>query len=99
MIILRPEQMESLTEERRESILRRSMEDISSVYLEVRDIVQDIQKRGDAVSVEHYTKFKASLCAEDILVTKEEIEKAYQAVDNNIVKELKNAAKNIEKFH
>jgi histidinol dehydrogenase len=99
MIILKPEQMESLTKERRESILRRSMEDISSVYLEVRDIVQDIQKRGDAVSVEHYTKFKDNLCAEDILVTKEEIERAYQAVDSNIVKELKNAAKNIEKFH
>jgi histidinol dehydrogenase len=99
MIILKTEQMESLTKERRGSILRRSMEDISSVYLEVRDIVQDIQKRGDAVSVEHYTKFKANLCAEDILVTKEEIERAYQAVDNNIVKELKNAAKNIEKFH
>ncbi|HGE69816.1 TPA: histidinol dehydrogenase [Candidatus Poribacteria bacterium] len=99
MNILKSEQLESLTKERKESILRRSMEDISSVYLEVGEIVQDIQKRGDIVSVEHYKKFKENLTAQDILVTKEEIEKAYKAVDANVIKELKNAAKNIEKFH
>jgi histidinol dehydrogenase len=91
--------MESLTKERKEAIMRRSMEDISSVYLEVRDIVQDIQKRGDIVSIEHYTKFKHDITSDDIVVTKEEIERAYQSVDSNVVKELKTAAKNIEKFH
>jgi histidinol dehydrogenase len=91
--------MESLTKERKEAIMRRSMEDISSVYLEVRDIVQDVQKRGDIVSIEHYTKFKHDITSDDIVVTREEIERAYQSVDSNVVKELKTAAKNIEKFH
>lgn len=99
MDILKSEQLESLSRERKESILRRSMEDISSIYLEVREIVQDIQERGDEVSVEHYKKFKDNLTAQDILVTREEIEKAYQTVDAQVIKELKNAAKNIEKFH
>jgi len=99
MSILKPERMESLTKERKESIMRRSMEDISSVYLEVRDIVQDIQKRGDIVSVEHYVKFKQDITPEDIVVTRDEIENAYKTIDGNIIKELKTAAKNIEKFH
>jgi len=99
MSILKPERMESLTKERKEAIMRRSMEDISSVYLEVRDIVQDVQKRGDIVSIEHYTKFKHDITSDDIVVTREEIERAYQSVDSNVVKELKTAAKNIEKFH
>jgi histidinol dehydrogenase len=99
MNILTPERLENLTKERKESIVRRSMEDISSVYLEVRDIVQDIQKRGDIVSVEHYEKFKKDINADDIVVTKEEIEKAYKTIDPKVIDELKNAARNIEKFH
>jgi histidinol dehydrogenase len=99
MSLLKVERLESLSKERLESIVRRSMEDISSVYLDVRDIVQDIKNRGDIVSVEHYEKFKKNLTSDDIIVTKEEIEKAYESVDPQVVKELKNAAKNIEKFH
>jgi len=99
MSILKVERLESLSKERMESIVRRSMEDISSVYLDVRDIVQDIKNRGDIVSVEHYEKYKNDITADDIVATREEIENAYKAVDPKIVKELKNAAKNIEKFH
>lgn len=99
MSILKPERLESLTNERKEAIVRRSMEDISSVYLDVRNIVQDIQNRGDIVSVEHYEKFKKDITSDDIVVTREEIEKAYEVVDPKVVSELKNAAKNIEKFH
>ncbi|HGJ65973.1 TPA: histidinol dehydrogenase [bacterium] len=99
MSLLKVERLESLSKERLESIVRRSMEDISSVYLDVRDIVHDIKNRGDIVSVEHYEKFKKNLTSDDIIVTKEEIEKAYESVDPKVVTELKNAAKNIEKFH
>ncbi len=99
MSILKVERLESLSKERMESIVRRSMEDISSVYLDVRDIVQDIKNRGDIVSVEHYKKYKNDITADDIVATREEIENAYKAVDPKVVEELKNAAKNIEKFH
>lgn len=99
MIIIKPERIETLTEERKGAILRRSMEDISSVYLEVRDIVLDIQNRGDIVSIEHYRKFKEDISADDLMVTKEEIDKAYKSLDSKVVDELRIAAKNIEKFH
>ena len=79
MTIIKPERMESLTKERKEAILRRSMEDISSIYLEVRDIVLDVQKRGDDVSIEHYRKFKEDISSDDLVVTREEIDKAYES--------------------
>jgi histidinol dehydrogenase len=99
MTIIKPERMESLTKERKEAILRRSMEDISSIYLEVRDIVLDVQKRGDIVSIEHYRKFKEDISSDDLVVTREEIDKAYQSLDDKVIDKLKAAAENIEKFH
>jgi len=99
MRIVEPELMESLTKERREAILRRSMEDISSVYLEVRDTVLDVQKRGDIVSIEHYRKFKEDINSDDLVVSREEIDKAYQSLDDRVIDKLKAAAENIEKFH
>jgi histidinol dehydrogenase len=99
MAIMKPERMESLTKERKQAILRRSMEDISSIYLEVRDIVLDVQKRGDTVSIEHYRKFKEDINSDDLVVTREEIDKAYQSLDDRVIDKLKAAAENIEKFH
>lgn len=98
-IAMKPENIGNLTKEQKNAILRRSMEDISSIYLEVRDIVLDIQKRGDTVSIEHYKKYKDDINADDLVVTKEEIDKAYESVDNKVIDELKVAAANIEKFH
>ncbi len=99
MSIIKPERIENLSKERREGIIRRSMEDISSIYLEVRDIVLDVQKRGDIVSIEHYRKFKEDISSGDLVVTKEEIEEAYQSLDKKVIHQLNVAAKNIEKFH
>ena len=99
MAILKPERIEVLTEERKKAILRRSMQDISDIYLQVRDIVLDIQKRGDIVSIEHYRKLKKDIGPDDLEVTKEEVDRAYEAVDDNLIDELKTAAANIEKFH
>jgi len=99
MNIMKPEHIENLTKERKESILRRSMEDVSSVYLEVRDIVLDIQKRGDIVSIEHYKKLKQDISTSDLVVAREEIDRAYRSLDINVINELKVASKNIEKFH
>ena len=99
MTIIKPERIEDLTAERKETILRRSMQDISEIYLDVRDIVLDIQKRGDIVSIDHYRKFKEDIGPDDLVVTQEEIDKAYEALDDDLIDKLKAAAANIEKFH
>ena len=99
MGILRVERLVELSRERREALIRRSMADISDVYTDIRNTLEDIRRRGDAVSVEHYKKYKEDITATDIEVTREEIDRAYEAVGDEIVAELKVAAANIEKFH
>jgi len=99
MAIISPEFIKDITRERKQAIMRRSMEDISSIYLEVRDIVMDIQKKGDIVSIEHYKKFKDNISPQDLIVTKDEIDRAYTTIDEKVIEKLKLAAKNIEKFH
>jgi len=75
------------------------MLDVSSAYLETRDIVFDVRDRGDVVTLEHYRKFKEDINKDDLVVTQGEIDQAYQAVDGDVIEKLKFAAKNIEKFH
>ncbi|MGD8563638.1 MAG: histidinol dehydrogenase [Desulfarculaceae bacterium] len=96
---LSPEKLADLDPKRRESILRRSMEDVSSIYEDVKAILDDIRTRQDAVNVEHYTKLKSGLKAEDFLVTQTEIKEAYKQVSTEVVEHLQKAAANIRTFH
>jgi len=96
---LKPEYLKEISQERKKTILKRAMVDVSSVYLEMRDIVFDVRDRGDVVTLEHYRKFKEDISQDDLIVTPAEIEQAYQTIEGNIVEKLKFAAKNIEKFH
>ncbi len=99
MDVLKIEFLNNISEDRKKAILKRSMEDISSIYQEVREIVLDIQKHGDAVALKHYKKLKQDINADDLIVKREEIEKAYDSVDKKLIDALKVSAKNIEKFH
>ena len=97
--MIKPEVLAQLSPDRRRDILKRSMEDISSVLEDIRRTVYDVRDRGDAVSVEHYTKYKADLSATDLEVTRQETEAAYQVVPADVVEHLKFAADNIRRFH
>lgn len=99
MIKLRPEKISELTPERTRSIMERSMEDISSIFEEMRLIVNDIKAHGDAVALRHYKKHKEDITGADLEVTRGEIEQAYSQVDPRVVENLKIAAENIIKFH
>lgn len=96
---IKPEYLNGLSDERLQTILKRSMEDISAIYLQVRDIVMDVHARGDIVTLEHYRKYKEDITENDLVVSKEELERAYEKTDEEIVEKLKFAAANIEKFH
>ncbi len=98
-IELRPERIDDLGPERRKVIMERSMEDISSVYEDVRKIVADVKSRGDAVALEHYKKHKEDISPADLEVTPAEIQEAYNQVDPEVVECLKRAARNITRFH
>ncbi len=96
---LTPETIDSLSPEKYKAIMERSMEDISSIYGDVRNIVEDIKNRGDAVTLEHYKKHKDDIAPSDLEATPEEIKEAYKQLDPEVVECLKIAAKNIIKFH
>ncbi|MBW1829898.1 MAG: histidinol dehydrogenase [Deltaproteobacteria bacterium] len=94
-----PEKIDSLSPEKYKAVMERSMEDISSVFEDVRNIVNDIKTRGDAVTLEHYKKHKDDIAPSDLEVTPEEIKEAYNQLDPHVVECLKAAAQNIIKFH
>ena len=97
--MLEPERIADLSAERRQAILKRSMEDVSAIFADMRDVCVDIAARGDAVTLEHYTKYKADISPADLVVTREETDAAYDAVDPQVVDYLRFAASNIETFH
>jgi len=98
-MIIEPQRIEDLSPEERVNVMERSMEDISSVYEEIRKIVEEIRGNGDDVSLKHYRKHKEDISQADLEVTSEEIEQAYKQIDPKVVDSLKVAAENITKFH
>ncbi len=96
---MQPMKIDELTPDKKKAIMERSMEDISSIYEDVRKIVMDIRERGDAVTLDHYKKHKPDITPSDLEVTRQEIEEAYQQLDPKVVECLKVAAANITKFH
>ena len=96
---IKPERIDDLSPEKLRTVVERSMQDISSVYEDVRKIVEDVKNSGNAVALEHYRKHKDNIASSDLEVTREEIDDAYKQVDSKIVDYLKAAAQNITKFH
>jgi histidinol dehydrogenase len=96
---LKPEKIDDLSAKKRRMIMERSMEDISGIYEDVRKIVEDIKENGDSVSLKHYRKHKEDISPNDLEVTREEIENAYDQIEAKVVDCLKKAAENIIKFH
>jgi histidinol dehydrogenase len=99
MEYLKPEWINNLSDQRRKSLLQRSMEDVSGVYEAVRDIVRLVRLEGDPYLVENHRQFKKDLRVKDLLVHPDEIKEAYAKVEKGFLTALKSAAANIEKFH
>ena len=73
MEFIKPERLTDLSPERKETLLKRSMEDISDIYEETRAIVYDVKKGGDQVILKHYQKYKSDIRLKDLRVQPEEI--------------------------
>jgi len=98
-MILKPERIDNIRPEQYRTIIKRSSEDIDSIYEEVRKIVLDVRDNGDQVAIDHYKKYKHGLTLKDLEVKKEEVEEAYRNVDSKVIDALKFASDNILKFH
>ncbi len=81
-------------------ILKRSTGDYGPYEATVKEIVADVEARGDAALLEYTAKFDhAELTASTLRVTDEEIEDAYRAVDPELLSVIRKAIKNIEDYH
>ncbi|MBE9592154.1 MAG: histidinol dehydrogenase, partial [Proteobacteria bacterium] len=99
-MILKPDKIDNLRPEQYRIIMKRSSEDISSIYEEVRKIVLDVKDHGEQVFLNYYKeKYKPDLTLKDLEVTKEDVEEAYRNVDSKVIDALKFASENIVKFH
>lgn len=79
-------------------LIKRSQADISEVLNIVSDILKDVKENQDEAVKRYTAKFdKAEL--DDLQVSKDEIKKAYDNLDKNLIEALKRASANIEKFH
>lgn len=99
MGIIEVERLSELSDERYNDIMQRSMEELGDIYEEMRAICEEIRQRGDAVTLEHYAKYKDGIAAADLKATEHEIRAAYDEVPAEVVEHLKFAAGNIERFH
>lgn len=96
---LKPESLAGLSPQRKDAIMRRSLEDVSQVNERVRSILDDIQKAGDDANLKEHGKLKPGMTAGDFRVTSQETKEAYAQVPKQVVEHLQKAAANIEKFH
>ena len=78
--------------------IKRSEQDVNNVLDIVSDILQNVKDNGDKAIGEYTEKFDGVLI-ENLKVSKDEIEEAYDTLEDELLTALKNAAENIEKFH
>jgi histidinol dehydrogenase len=93
------EYLDKLPAERREQLLNRSKTDVTEVLEDVRRILTDLRREGDAESLRWHRQYKADLTVHDLEVTEAEIEAAHRTLDPKVLDALKVAAANIDKFH
>ena len=84
--------------EQMDQLLKRSESDQSDIENTVKDIIDNIKKRGDEALLEYTNKFDGVELS-DIKVTKEEITAAREAVGEGFLEILEEAAANIKEYH
>ena len=82
------------------NLLKRSPNNYGQFEATVNEIIANVRTNGDKALFEYTAKFdKFDLNADNIKVTKAEIEEAYSKLDPELVEVLKHSAENIRAFH
>lgn len=82
------------------NLLGRNPGSYSEYEATVNEIITSIRERGDSALFEYTKKFdKCDITSENILVTKDEIQEAYNQLDPAFVEVMRKSAENIRVFH
>lgn len=83
-----------------EDLLKRSPHQYEAYADTVADIIKEVRDNGDKALFSYTKKFDlADIDSNNIRVTEEEIEKAYQELDQKVIDVIRKAKANIEDFH
>lgn len=83
-----------------DDLLKRSPNNYSQYEETVNDIIEAVKTKKDEAVFEYTLKFdKFALSADNIQVTREEIEEAYTKLDADLIEVIKESAENIRAFH
>ena len=81
-------------------LLKRSPTNYGDFQDKVDAIIKNVRDNGDKAVFDYTAQFdKAEINADNILVTEEEIKEAYEEVDDELIKVIRKAIKNILDFH
>ncbi len=82
------------------NLLKRSTNNFGDYAATVDEIVNNVRDNGDKALFEYTKKFdKADINAENVRVTKEEIEYAYSQVDDELLSVIRKSKENIRTYH
>jgi len=87
-----------LGETDKKRLLERSIIDAENIMNLVSDIVHNVKKNGDN-SLKSYTEKFDKVKLHELKVSRDEIAKSHENVENNVLESLKKASENIKKFH
>ena len=83
-----------------ENLLKRSPNNYTEYESSVNEIINNVRENRDKAIVDYTKKFdKADIDASNIRVTKEEIQDAYDKVDEKLLAVIKKSLVNIKKYH
>ena len=81
-------------------LLKRSPSQYGKYEETVQEILKNVKENGDKAIFEYTKKFdRFDLTAENIRVTRAEIDKAYEQLDPKLIEVIKQAAENVRTFH
>lgn len=83
-----------------EDLLKRSPNSYGQYEKSVQDILETVREQKDQAIFDYTARFDgAEINASNILVTEDEIKEAYELVDENLLRIVRKALKNIESYH
>ncbi|NOX71679.1 MAG: histidinol dehydrogenase [Candidatus Micrarchaeota archaeon] len=100
MEIVRIYELEKMSSEDRERIMKRAESESASIENDVRMILENVKKNGDNALFDYMNRFnKVNINSENVRVTKEEIKEAYERAGKELIDTMRLLAKNVRKFH
>ena len=90
----------NLTESNVDNYIIRSYQQIEDIRNDVEKIINEVKKNGDKAIINFTQKFdEVKLTKDEIIVTKAEINEAYETISQELIDSFRLAINNIKKFH